>query len=281
MKRIICSSALAGIFALAGLFTLAHAQKPYRANYDQVKNLIERLEKNTDVLRSSVDSALDHSRFDNTRSEDNVNQLLKDFEQATDRLKDRFSKDNSATDAAEEVLRRGAAIDNFMQRHWLSQTVQRDWRNLYHELDRLARAYHVGFNWSSANMHPYRINNEEIKALMVWTEKRADSFRDSLDEALDKSHFDGTKREEDINKFVRDFEVATDNLRERFADNYSAVGAVSDVLWRGAMIDRFMQRHELTEKAQNDWRLLRDNLDELARAYNMSMSWKNWTITIS
>jgi ElaB/YqjD/DUF883 family membrane-anchored ribosome-binding protein len=280
MKRVSYGVALAALLTLAGLATTAQAQRPYRPTHEYLKSLIERIEKNTDAMRTNIDAALDRSRFDGSRSEDNINEFVKEFEQAADRLKDRFSDDNAAAPAVEELLRRGQAIDSFLRRHWLSQRAQRDWRNIYRDLNTLARAYHVGWSWTSPTMYPYRVSNDEMKRLMEWTEKRADSFRASLDEALDKSRFDGTKREDDINQFVRDFEVATDNLRERFNDNYSAVGAASEVLKRGALIDRFMQRHALTTRAQNDWRLLRDNLDEIARAYNVSMNWKNWTINI-
>ncbi|MEO6724417.1 MAG: hypothetical protein ABIU20_10045 [Blastocatellia bacterium] len=280
MKRVIYSMALAALVALAGLSTTVRAQQPYRANHDQVKNLIDRVEKDADAFRASLKDALDKSRFDNTKAEDNINQYVKDFEHATNRLKDRFSDDNTAVAAAEEVLRRGAVIDSFVDRRWLSQRVQRDWRNLHRDLSELARAYHVGWSWSNSTIQPYRVSQDNMKQLVEWTEKRADSFRASLDEALDKSRFDGSKREDNVNQFVKDFEVATNHLKDRYADNYSAVGAVTEVLRRGALIDRFMQRHPLTSRAQNDWRLLRGNLDELARAYNVSMSWKDWTVTI-
>jgi hypothetical protein len=280
MNRTTYSLTLTALVALSGLFTMVRAQHPYRANHEQVKKLIEHIEQGTDTFRTSLKHALDQSRFDDTRAEDNINQFIKEFEQASNRLKERFSDNNTAVVAAEEVLRRGTVIDKFMKRHWLSQGVQREWRNLYRNLNELARAYHVGWNWSGPVIQPYRVSQAEMKTLMTRIERQADSFRVSLDEALDKSRFDASKREDNINQFVKDFEVATDHLRERFADDYAAVGAASEVLRRGALIDRFMQRHYLTTRVQNDWRLLRDNLDELARAYNMSMSWKSWTITI-
>lgn len=280
MKRRTNAIVPALLVAMLWLSATALAQRPYRASHEHVKAMIERLEKGTDVFRNSLKAALDQSRFDGRKAEDNINQFVKDFEQATDRLKDRFGDDNTAVAAAEEVLRRGAVIDLFIQRNWLSQQVQRDWRSLYRDLNGLARVYHVGLSWSGSSMHPYRVSNDEIKNLLMWTEKRADSFRASLDEALDKSRYDGTKHEDNINQFVKDFEIATDHLRERYADDYTAVGAVSEVLRRGALIDRFMQHNTLTSRAQNDWRLLRDNLDELARAYSVSMSWRDWTLTL-
>jgi glutaminase len=279
MKKITYSLTLAVLVALAGLCTTLQAQ-PQRTSHEQVKRLIERIEQGTDVFRDSLKDALDKSRLDDTRREDNINQFVKEFEQATDRLKDRYGDNNTAVATVEEVLRRGTFIDNFVERHWLSQRAQRDWRNVYRNLNDLARAYGVGWDWSSPASNPYRISQEAMKGLLERIEKHSDNFRASLDDALDKSRFDGSKREDNINNFVKDFEVATDNLKDRFDDDYSAVGAASEVLRRGAMIDHFMQRHALTPRAQSDWAALRTDLDELARAYNVSMSWKNWTITI-
>jgi hypothetical protein len=280
MKKTTYGLALAALITLAGFSLTARAQQPYRANHEQVKNLIERIEKGADAFRTSTKAALNQSRLDDTKAEDNINQYLKDFENATKLLKDRFNDDNTAVAAAEEVLRRGAVIDNFVDRRWLSHKAQRDWRNLHRDLSELARAYHVGWSWSNAAIYPYRVSQENMKQLIASTEKRAEGFRASLDEALDRSRFDGGNREDQINRFVKDFEVATDHLKDRYADNYSAVGSVTEVLRRGALIDHFMMRHNLTSRAQNEWRLLRGNLDELARAYNVSMSWKDWTITI-
>ncbi len=119
MKRTTYSLALTAVIALAVLGITARAQRPYRASHEQVKNLIERIEEGTDALRASIKEALDRSRFDDTKPENNINQLVKDFEQAADRLKERFSDDNAAVAAAEEVLRRGAAIDSFTRHHCL------------------------------------------------------------------------------------------------------------------------------------------------------------------
>jgi hypothetical protein len=279
MKKITYSLALAVLVALAGLFTTIEAQ-PYRSSHEEVKKLLERIEQGTDVFRNSLKEALDKSRLDDTKREDNINQFVKEFEQATDRLKDRYSDKSTAVVTVEEVLQRGTAIDNFVERHWLSQRAQRAWGNLYRDLNELARAYGVGWDWSSPTTNPYRVSQQEMKKLMERIEKHSDNFRASLDEALDKSHFDGSKREDNINNFVKDFEVATDNLKDRFSDDYSAVGAASEVLRRSARIDNFMQRHALTPRAKSDWGVLRADLDELARAYNVSMSWNNWIITI-
>lgn len=268
------------MLTLAGFMMTVQAQKPYRATHEQVKDLIQRIEKGADAFRGSLLDALNQTRLDQPRREDNITHFIKDFEEATNRLKDRFHDDNTAEAAVEEVLWRGGIIDDFMSQHWLTQRAQRDWRDMHQNLNELARAYHIGWNWAGSSRAPYRVSQENMKALMERIEKQADRFRRSLDEALDKSNFDGSKSEDNINGYVRDFEVTTDQLQDRFNDNYAAIGTVGEVLRRAVWINQFMQRHPLTANAQSDWTALRSSLNELARAYSVSLDWSGTAIIL-
>ena len=102
----------------------------------------------------------------------------------------------------------------------------------------------------------------------------SDRFRKSLDSSLDRSRLNGTHREDDINAFMKDFYKESDRLYDRFKDHKSVGSDVETVLQRAADIDRFMSRHEFrSDKAQRDWSVIRGDLDELARAYNVTWSW--------
>lgn len=271
---------LLAVVALMGFVTTIQAQKPYRETHEQVKGIIQRIEKGAEAFRGSLLDALLQTRLDHTQREDTITHFIKDFEEATNRLKDRFHDDNTAEAAVEEVLWRGVIIEDFMSHHGLTQRAQRDWREVHQNLNALARAYHIGWNWASSSRAPYRVSQENMKALMEGIEKQADRFRSSLDEALDKSKFDGGKWKDAINGYVRDFEVTTDQLKDRFNDNYAATGTVGEVLRRAAWINQFMQRNSLTTRAQNDWTALRGSLEELARAYNVALNWRDATIIL-
>jgi hypothetical protein len=116
-------------------------------NEAQVKNLLGRIEKGADAFRGSLKDAVSHSRFDDTSAEGNINRFVKDFEVATDHLKEQFSRKQTASSDAEEVLRRAAEIDGFMRRFSLSSRAQSDWSALRGNLDELAVAYGVTWNW--------------------------------------------------------------------------------------------------------------------------------------
>ena len=119
----------------------------YRVLERDARALVTRIEKSADRFRRSVDRSLDRSRLDGTRQEDAINDLVKDLENATDRLEDRVKDERQAGPAAREVLQRGAGINRLMQRGRFSATAERDWRSLRSDLDRLARLYRLSWTW--------------------------------------------------------------------------------------------------------------------------------------
>jgi O-methyltransferase involved in polyketide biosynthesis len=120
---------------------------------------------------------------------------------------------------------------------------------------------------------PYRLSDEDVEKIIHRIEQQSDTFRASLDDALDKSRFNGSSREDDINAFVKDFYEETKKLHDRFDDHKSTAPDVQSVLERAARIDGFMRRVPLTSRAQDDWSTLKTALDELAAAYDVSWRW--------
>ena len=121
---------------------------------------------------------------------------------------------------------------------------------------------------------PYRISDRQVEQLLHRLEKDSDRFRKSVDSSLDRSRLDGTKREDDINAFVKGYDKQTSNLYHRFKDHKSVASDVQAVLDRAAEIDRFVARHEFRNgRAQRDWAAVRADLDQLAQAYNVTWNW--------
>lgn len=142
---------MAMVISLAGLGAVVQAQRTYRTNNRQVRELLTRIENESDVFKSSLDRALDESRIDGSRQEDNINQFVSDFENATDRLRTNFNSRQETKQDVEEVLNRGATINDFMRRTRLNTQVQNDWSPLRTDLTQLARLYNVTWTWSNQN----------------------------------------------------------------------------------------------------------------------------------
>lgn len=283
IKFIMAVAVITALAVLTGVTQAQSNERPYRMSDKQVEKILHSVEKDAKTFRSSLDHALDQSRLDSTGREDDVNARVRDFEEATKQLHDRFDSRQSAGSDVQNVLDRASRIDEFMRRNPLDRRAQSDWSRMRGNLDRLASAYGVRWRWQQAYLRvetqprPYRVNDREVERLLRRSEKAAQAFRRSLDRSLDRSRLDGTSREDDINQFVKEFEDSTKQLRDRFDGRTSVAADVESVLTRAARIDGFMRRHPLDRRTQRDWTKLRNELEQLSRTYNVAWNWNNRT----
>lgn len=144
MKRILTVTvSLAMLFTLVAQTSLAQ-RTWYRGN---VRQTIRDLETNTDSFKSSLDHALDRSPLDGTKTEDEINDYVKKFEEATDKLKDRAEDEKYSPGLAREVLNRGRSINVFMRSHRLGAEAENDWARVRSGLNRLANSYYINWRW--------------------------------------------------------------------------------------------------------------------------------------
>jgi len=284
LSRKICLVSL--VLLLLGAFTSTVMGQvigqPYRIDDKQVKKIIDLIEKQSDKFRGSLDAGLDKSRFNGSTREDDINAFVKDFYRETKHLHDQFDHHKSTAPDVESVLDRATRIDGFMSRYPITSKAQIDWAALKTNLDELSAAFNVNPRWASNSNYPtattvsdvpYRISDKEVEQIIHRIEKQSDRFRSALDAALDKSRLDGTRREDDINAFVKDFYAETKTLHEHF-DRHKSTGAdVQSVLERGSRIDEFMRRARLKKNVEKEWSNLKMNLDELARIYGVTWRW--------
>lgn len=140
-------SIVTAMVLLIGLAGAVAAQSVYRLSEKEMKDLLSRIDKQAETFRSSLKSALNHSDIDHSKQEDRINDFVKGFEEATEKLKHHYNDKNTASSDVEEVLRRAARIDSFMERHNLSSHAESDWAALRKSLDTLAEAYTVTWTW--------------------------------------------------------------------------------------------------------------------------------------
>lgn len=101
----------------ANTTTLLAQNRLNRLSESETRDLLNRLDNNARDFQRSVDRALDDSRSNDSKREDNVNKSIKEFRDATKRLRDRYSREQTfSSDELQDVLNRGAKIDNFFLR---------------------------------------------------------------------------------------------------------------------------------------------------------------------
>jgi hypothetical protein len=104
-------------------------------------------------------------------------------------------------------------------------------------------------------------------------ETNTDRFSKSIDAALDRSRLNNTDIEDQADALVDELEFATDRLKDRAGDNIVNTFDVNEVLRRGMYLDMFMLRHDFSPAAERDWRMVRFDLDHLARVYGVTWTW--------
>ena len=112
-----------------------------------VKSLAQHIEDVADEFKGTLDKAIDASKYNNTKQEDEVNQFVKEFRDATNNFQDHYNEGERAANDAKEVLTRANKIDGWMKKYPLTPEVQAAWVPVRTDLDRLAKYYNVSWQW--------------------------------------------------------------------------------------------------------------------------------------
>lgn len=117
----------------------------------------------------------------------------------------------------------------------------------------------------------YGNNNRWLRDSIRRVKDRSDDFREHLDEALDRSRYDDTRREDRINNVAREFENAAHRLEDRFdngRDLNRSAGEAQRLLQIGSRIDQLISRGRFNGRVMSDWAQIRQDLRVIANAYN-------------
>lgn len=139
---------LARAYGIDGNWAATAQDMPYRTNDRQVEQLLKQIEQKAGRFERSLDRSFDR-RQASSQQRDEVMEAVRDFRQTADRLRDRVGDRQSNTLDVEELLRRGVSIDRYMQSVQATAQAEQGWIGLRRDLDTLAGAYNMPWDWSS------------------------------------------------------------------------------------------------------------------------------------
>jgi len=119
----------------------------YNLSDFQMRQLIDRL--NVRSATFSRNLRQDLTRSSNRYPLDEVRRQLSDFETALVQLRNRVNSRQSGSSDARNVLDRAAYLNNFIADNQLSYQTENNWSSLRTDLDQLAGAYSIAWNWSN------------------------------------------------------------------------------------------------------------------------------------
>jgi len=254
---------------------------PYNVSENTLRTLLVRIQTRTESFRNSAERASNRGIVNNSSTDGNISALITDFENATNRLQQNFDARRSTAGDVQEVLNRAGIIESFVRSNRLNPASQRDWGYLRTDLTTLAGNYNVSWNWNSPGTvtgNPstggaYGVKDRNILTVLTRLETRTDAYKTEINSALDRSVLNNTRSEESIAAYITDFENATDRLKQNFDARRATKADVEEVLNRGYFIDSFMRDYRFTASAENQWRLIRTDLDQLSNLYNVAWNW--------
>src|SRR3990172_417339 len=271
------STILVGVLVNLWVTTGVLAQRQYRLTDNEMRNLIRRIETRTDTFSRSLENALERTGVNDTARENQISALVRDFEYATDQLRTRFESRQATSADARLVLDRANLINDFLLNNRSNARVEQNWQLLRGDLDQLARAFYLSWTWNDlpggTGTGVYRPTTRQLRQLARRIENRSGRFGASFLSALNSSRFNGTATEDEANRQLREFQTATNRLWNSVNSGQSTDADAREVLQQAVYLNRFMVDNQLQSRAENDWTVLKRDLDQLASTYNIAWNW--------
>ena len=134
--------------------------------YDEryLKDSIHRLDRVAKDFERDLDRALDRSRVDGTRREDQINAQGHDFRRAVSSLKSSFGNGrdlNRSRDEAQRVLQEARQFDRLGRSRVVDNRVASEWSQIQQELRIISDAYGLGYGgYDNGGYYPNGRNDD-------------------------------------------------------------------------------------------------------------------------
>ncbi|HSE16145.1 MAG TPA: YMGG-like glycine zipper-containing protein [Pyrinomonadaceae bacterium] len=156
----------------------------YNLSDFQMRQLVDRLNVRSTTFSRNLRQDLNRSSYNNRYSLDEVRRRLSDFETALTQLRNRVNSRRSSSSDAQNVLDRAAFLNTFISEQQLSYQTENNWSSLRTDLDRLANAYNIAWNWSNVPGGNYAGGTRrDLTGTFRINTSRGDDVRTAVDNA--------------------------------------------------------------------------------------------------
>jgi len=268
---------LRGVLLTIVLTGLAGNAMAQFGNQSAIRDVVRRIQSRTDSLQRSVQYASDRNSY----RLDDVNRAIADFEVAVNQLDRRLSYNRANSSDARNVLDRAAAIDNFFVNNRIGGGTQRDWQALRDDLNQLATYFNLSTSWgtsttttgNSGGYNDSNVNDYQMRQLVQRLDTRSATF--SRNFRMDLNRVNDRYSADDVRRHLSEYESALVQLRNRVNSRQSTQTDVRNVLDHAAYLNRYLADQQFSYRTENDWNILRQDLDRLASAYSIAWNWSN------
>ncbi|HEX6729966.1 MAG TPA: YMGG-like glycine zipper-containing protein [Pyrinomonadaceae bacterium] len=273
LTKTICLVVL-GIVVAAGAPNSAVAQ--YTTSDSSVRDLINTIQSRTDTFRRRIQNSSDRGNL-NSSQVNELNRLINDFAFATDQLERRLGtrRTSTSTNDVRLVLDRATLIDNYAFNYRLGGGSEREWQTIRADLDQLANAYNINWQWSSGGSTGGSIgipNDQQLRLLLQRVDSRTSNFSRNLRQDLNRRDLNDRNR---ASRQLSQYETAVVNLRNRINSRQVTSQDVQNVLEEASFLNSYVGNEQLSYQTENSWLALRSDLEQLASLYNIAWNWSS------
>jgi hypothetical protein len=115
----------------------------------QMRQLVDQLNVRSATFSRNLRNDLNRGSYNDRNSADEARRELSEFETALVQLRNRVNSRQVSSSDASNVLDRAAFLNNYIERRQLSSQTENNWSALRSDLDRLASAFNIAWNWST------------------------------------------------------------------------------------------------------------------------------------
>src|SRR4030095_5455781 len=248
----------------------------YNTSESSVRELVRTIQSRTDNLRRTLQNSNNRGSLSSSQLYE-LNRLIGEFSSATTQLDQRLGTRRSSTTDARLVLDRAALVDNYFANYRLGVAAGREWQTLRSELDRLALAYNMNWQWSTgSNTGSYPSyptgsypNEQQLRQLTQRIDTRTSNFSRQLRLDLNRRGYNDRSANQ-VRSQLSQFEAAVMRFLSRVNTMQVRAEDAQAVLQEAAFFQPYVTNERLSTATGNQWNLLRQGLDQLASTFNVS-----------
>ena len=155
----------------------------YNLNDFQMRQLIDRLNVRSVTFSRNLRQDLNRGSLSDRYAADEIRRQLSDFETGLVQLRNRVNSRQVTSSDARNVLERAAYLDRFIADRNLSYQTENNWSALRTDLERLAGAFNIAWNWSTVPGGGGSGINGDITGTYRLNASRGDDVRRVVDNA--------------------------------------------------------------------------------------------------
>jgi hypothetical protein len=175
------------LVALSILGLSAQAQgQPAQVNSREVSDILQRLTQGSVKFRDSLNAAPNRNGVGEARAANQIHSLQRSFETATNQLNDRFRRRRAGAADVRNVLQKASPLNDSINRWGFDAQAQNDWAAVRSNLDALANAYAISWQWNQQTQIGYGANtgaNNGLTGTFRLDSSRSDNARQVAERA--------------------------------------------------------------------------------------------------